>query len=323
MRHLFIFLLGISGLFMANNNQQTMKEKPDYIETGYYQLIYEADIAYQEGNDDLALEKIEAAKELCPLLNQYTYGEMRMYSALLLRKRRFAEAIEYIEKVITEYGDIPLDCFTDLEKDSILKADLLAEYPDFTEIRIPAFMNQYTNFYNDPERDKLTQEMSELISKDQDVRMFSIEDTPRTKEERAALIKNMEETDAQNLEQLYILLAQHGYPGISQLGSRNHQLHMMFRILFIHNSGEEKLQNLLLQYAREGKCSPYIYAEMIDHESFRSEQHRVYGVFENTTVDQIKDIDHLDERRLAIGLPTRELDQKRKKLVEKRISELN
>ncbi|MDR1652714.1 MAG: hypothetical protein LBS01_03510 [Prevotellaceae bacterium] len=51
----------------------------DYISSGYYQLIYEADIAYLSGDRNTAFEKITEAKLLCPLIQQRLYSEISKY----------------------------------------------------------------------------------------------------------------------------------------------------------------------------------------------------------------------------------------------------
>ena len=72
-----------------------------------------------------------------------------------------------------------------------------------------------------------------------------------------------------------------------------------------------------MQYIRDGKCSPGTYAVVMDHENLRTHQQAIYGIYANKPDDLIADIEHLDERRISIGLPTREMEKKRKVLMER------
>jgi hypothetical protein len=47
----------------------------------------------------------------------------------------------------------------------------------------------------------------------------------------------------------------------------------------------------------------------------------LYAAYDGTKEDQIIDIAHLDARRMAIGMPTREMHKKRHELIDKRHNE--
>lgn len=308
-------LLIISFLILIQSIHAQDSTSYNYIESGYYQLIYEADIAYLEGNDDLAFEKLQEAERRCPLLNQLDYQEMDLYATLLMKRKEFDKALHFIDRLATEYGIYPktyIDLF--YAEDSLLD-ELLVEFPDFNDSIFPSILNKKNDFYT-PERMALIERLTEMVEKDQNVRI-GWEDAQKDPIEKAALRERMIEVDSLNLIALFDIMDNYGFPNNKMFGDK----YLMLDVLFVHNFYNEILKEKVLQYIRDGECPPYIYGFMIDRNSLETRTKFVYGIYDNASDGEIIDIEYIDERRKAIGMPTREMEKMRKKLLLKELYE--
>jgi hypothetical protein len=310
-----IFSLGIVSL---NSLYAQDTCKCDYIDSGYYQLIYEAEIAYLEENDHLAYEKLQQAEKTCTLLNQTFYREMEKYGMLLLKNENFDKAIHYMEKLATEYGIMPGYILSVLEKDSVLTSNLLMKYPAFNDSILPAIMQKCNEFYT-PECKQLVAELTDILKSDQDVRIYS------EKANETAFAAKLEKTDTLNAKRFFEIIKKQGYPTMKQYGD-NMSLSIGINELILHISDHCDIKEKMLQYVREGKCDPLLYGVIVDRNTkIRSlmltqgrEGKIVYAAYDNAKDNEIVDIEHLDERRIAIGMPTREMYKRRVKLIAKR-----
>jgi hypothetical protein len=289
----------------------------DYVASGYYQLVYEADIAYLEGNDRLAYEKLQKAEQTCELLNQPTYQEMETYCILLLKNKNFAKAIHYMEKLATEYGAMPLFIFSVLDKDSVLKNDLLLAYPTFIHALLPAIMQKCNAFYT-PQRQQLAAELTDILISDQEVRKNW--ETDSKGPNAAAYFAKLKETDSIHAKQLFAIIEKCGFPNRKRYGSsiQNTELRGGIGALFMHNSGNYEIEKMLLQQVHAGECEPYVFGAFIDKGILEGKwaKKSLYGIWENIQENQIIDNLHVDERRISIGMPTRAMAKKRTELLK-------
>jgi hypothetical protein len=320
MKTFLIIPFYLISFYFAQGVQAQNTTKPDYITSGYYQLVYEADIAHLEGNDDLAFEKLSEAEKCCPLLNQLMYSEMELYSSLLVKKRMFTQALYYAEKLATEYGSLSI-LFNDLEDDSLLLNELLVEYPAFIDSIVPSLLSKCDGFYT-PEREVLLEELSGMCERDQTVRV-GWETARKDSLEFAAVRQRMKQVDTENAKRIFEIIDQYGFPGLKLLGNKNPHLPTGIPGMFMHISDHEKIEDIILQFVRDGECPPDLYATIIDRKTMlvKGKKTCIYAAYSNTTDDQIIDIAHLDERRLSIGMPTREMEKKRKELFDKKHEE--
>jgi hypothetical protein len=311
-------------MFFLNSLHAQDTCKCDYIASGYYQLIYEADIAHLEGNECLAYEKLQQAEKNCTLLNQAVYREMEMYGMLLLKNKNFDKAIHYMEKLATEYGIAPGYILSPLEKDSILASNLLAKYPVFNDSILPAIMKKCNEFYT-PECKQLIAELTDILNSDQEVRVDWEKKLGGADASALAFQTKLKETDSINANRFFEIEKKYGYPTMKQYGD-NTNLSVGINALVLHISDYYDIQEKMLQYVREGKCEPLLYGIIVDRNtkvrSLMLTQGRegkiVYAAYYNAKDNEIVDIEHLDERRIAIGMPTREMYKRRAELMAKR-----
>jgi hypothetical protein len=310
-----IFSILVFEILCINMLNAQINTKPDYITSGYYQLVYEADIAYLEGNDTLAYVKLQAAENTCNLLNQTEYQEMELYSMLLLKNKDFGKAIYYMEKLATEYGKMPFRLLIKLEEDSMLISKLLAEYPAFYDSIIPAVVQKGEAFYYTPERELMITELTEMTKKDQNIRQ-----NWETRRQQADYMLELKEIDGQNIKQFKEFVEKYGFPDMKLCGEKNiFLLSLGISAMILHFFGDGlDIQKIVLQNIQDGKCSPKLFGMLIDKSILEGkwEKTSLYGTWEGDQDNRIIDILHLDERRMAIGMPTREMERKRNKLLD-------
>jgi hypothetical protein len=310
-----IFSTFYLGIISIDSLQAQDTCKCDYIESGYYQLVYEADIAYLEGNDSLAYEKLQEAETTCPLLNQIPYQEMNLYSRLLLKNNNFGKALHYMEKLATEYGKVPFNIFSVLDEDSVLTTNLLSAYPTFNDSIVPSLMQKSDEFYTTPECKQLIAELTEISKADQEIRekrnmKINPEDDP--------VYILQKQTDTINAKRFFEIVEKQGYPNTKRYGD-DFRMWGKVDALVMHISDHFNIEAMILQYIRDGECQPNLYGIIIDRKTMLIKDKRfcLYAAYDGTKDDQIIDIAHLDARRMAIGLPTWEMHKKRQELMGK------
>jgi hypothetical protein len=307
---LLLYIL-LSNLSYAQNS------KIDYITSGYYQLVYEADIAELEGNDKLAFAKLQEAEKCCPLINQSQFTEMEIYCRLLMQNQQFEKAIAYMDTLANIYGKFPARILIEILKDNTLQKKILKKMPDFFTSKMPDLLNKSETFYYSQQLDSIVNVLYEICADDQKVRQTDPNNNSKSLEKILEEVDNQHKMDSINHSRIFQLINTFGFPNMRLFGYSNSRLESGIHALFMHFSAYEGFSDIILQFVREGKCSPFLYGAIIDRQSrincFIENGNTcfVYGVYSNTQDDQIIDIEHLDERRTAVGLPTREMDKKR------------
>jgi hypothetical protein len=321
MYRFLIFSTFCLGLISLNTLYAQDSCKCDYIASGYYQLVYEAEIAHLEENDSLAYEKLQEAEKTCTLLNQLLSREIELYGMLLLKNKDFGKAIRYMEKLATEYGGMPGYILSPLEKDSVLASNLLAEYPAFNDSILPAILQKRNDFYT-PERKQLIAELTDISNSDQAIRADW--KTKSKGADSAAYFAKLNETDSLNAERFFEIVEKQGFPNRKRYGSdpRNIQVHGGIHALLMHFY-DFGIEEIILQFVRDGECEPDVFGSIIDKGVLEGKWKKksLYATWSNGGDDQIIDVLHVDERRIAIGMPTREMAKRRTELIDKRWGE--
>jgi hypothetical protein len=93
----------------------------------------------------------------------------------------------------------------------------------------------------------------------------------------------------------------------------------------MHISDRRDIEDMILQLVRQGKCLPYLYGLIIDRKTMlvQGTKKSLYAAYSNTTDEQIEDIEHLDERRMSIGMPTWQMEKRRMELISKKYREIS
>ena len=150
---LLICLLQFSFVAISQSNC-------DYIKSGYYQLINEADIALLSDNNELAYQKITEAEKLCPLVEQSYFQTISWYIDLLVERGEFDKALQYATTLVRDYG-YSVNIFEKNEKILSENVDWDSEKRRLTELN--------KEFYNKVDTN-LVKEIKAMCVSDQEVR---------------------------------------------------------------------------------------------------------------------------------------------------------
>jgi hypothetical protein len=208
-------------------------------------------------------------------------------------------------------------------KDSVLHKKLFSEIPAFWDSVVP-YIHQKSEAFYTPERKALIKELTGMCEKDQSVR-FALPDeqqSVKTHDDSINIQKIREKihyTDSINLIQMFDIIKKHGFPGKELIGENmsdinNLKLYTGIRAMLVHYSDSQKMQELLIKFVREGKCTPDTYGFFVDRKMLMERKKHIFAVFNNTKDHQIFDLENVDNRRLSIGLPACEMEQRRKEL---------
>jgi hypothetical protein len=309
MKNLFIIPFIAGFLFMACTSQKKQCDC-DYIDSGYYQLIYEADIAWLSDDRNTAFEKISQAKSLCPLIEQKMYYEISKYIDLLTERKQYDEAKSYIEELVRDYG---------YTVEYLEKQDYFAELEK--NIDWNGFKYHLTklseDFYSKVDT-ALVAQLIEMRRIDQKVRRNYY-----SKNWTADSMAMMQKTDSVNEQKIKYILDNYGYPNDKLVGRTNTHRPPPFidivdiNIMLMHFDDTAYFRPKFLEFIRKGECPPINLGRFIDSYQRRdtAKLKFIYGTYSNS-LDKVKDLPDLDNRRKAIGMPTLEMQQKRDSLIQ-------
>ena len=310
MRKLFLFsvLFLLFSFFSAVKGENEIAH--DYIASGYFQLIYKADIAYLEGNYDLAFALLQEAEKRVPLINQRVYREIELYIWLLTKNGQYDKAIYYMEHLAVNYGQHPFGITFRFYNNPDVKNRFIENNPDFFETTLLEIWEKSESFYT-PGRLELIQLLTEMTYNDQRVRTLS-------EGQEVLDFEKMLQADSINKVKFLEIVEKYGFPNERLLGSRDFRLHTGIDAMIVHFSDDKEIQELLLHFVRMGKASPSLYGFFVDRRMAHQRKQRIFGAATNVTDDRIYDVENVDKRRLAIGMPTREQERRRRELIAER-----
>lgn len=132
------------------------------------------------------------------------------------------------------------------------------------------------------------------------------------------ITKYWKQVDHRNLNSLKKIIAQWGWPSISQYGkATDHQAWMLVQHADDDVEYQEKILKLLHEKVEEKETNPQNYAYLLDRVKMHRNQPQVYGtqghcMKKSTWVPfPIADPKNLDSRRKSIGLTLSDLNKKR------------
>ncbi|MDR2650913.1 MAG: hypothetical protein LBC68_01175 [Prevotellaceae bacterium] len=315
-----LIILILIAFSVSLTGQSEHKSKCDYIASGYYQLVYEAEIDCLEGNDSMAFAKLQEAEKRCPLINQFQSKEIELYCRLLMKNRQFGKAISYMDTLANKYGKFPVEVLFDIGNDDALSKDLLNEVPDFYLSEMPRLLKESEWYYYLPQRTSIIDTLTDIFASDQNVRKEMKYD--------ASDSEKLRETDITNYNRLFQLINNFGFPNMKLYGCANIKMEENLGALLMHIADHKDIADTILQFVRDGLCEPDLYGMVVDRNIMvklqieKGKSMCLYCPFINTIDDEIIDIEYLDERRTAIGMSTRTMQQKRSELLTKRYAQL-
>ena len=293
------FLLIIICLLVFPSMMVTDDFCCDYIATGYYQLIYEADIAYLMGNKEEAFNKITEAKKNCNLLEQPMYYEMSRYVELLSERNEFSEAVHYMTILVKDYG-YSSEYFEKQDYFQYLNSNV-----NWSNIKVE--LDSLNKLFYAKETIQLSKKLEEMCANDQKVRKeCRVNNTPEC-------WQTMNKTDSINEKQMKEIFEQYGYPNERVIGRKDPMLAGRITPMIMHFEDTAYFKPVLLQFIKKGECPPIVLGSFVDsRQRMESRTDKfIYRMYDNEIDDAIWDIANLDNRRKSIGLPSMEMKHKR------------
>ena len=202
--------------------------------------------------------------------------------------------------------------------------------PDFFDVTFPALVAKSEEFYT-PERLELIQLLKEMTYNDQRVRtdwpdvMFQsighLDDEERMEVLQIILYygNRMNRMDSINRVKFLEIVEKQGFPNERMFGSRDLTLYGGVHVMIAHFSDDLEIQEMIGHFVRMGKASPRLYGFFVDRRMLSQRTPFVFWIYSNATdFGEIYDIENVDKRRLAIGMPTREQENRRSELMAER-----
>lgn len=286
---MFLFVIAACNLLFS----QTNKKEYDYIKN-YYQFVYEANYNYEIGNDSLAYNLLKKAESNCPLLNQSGIYEIDILAKLSVKFNKSNDALNYIEVLLKKYGYK----FSRFENDNVFKS--LSTKSKWKKLKKNAekIHKEYLKTVNF----SLRNEIKLITAKDQEVRLRGVIDW-----------KEVDSVDRVHEERLKVIIKEFGYPDENIIGNNNlvenDEIPPHIDALIMHISDIDYWKPIFLDLIRRGKAPANIYGCLVDSIQ-RQGSYFIYGIYVDTKPDKIIDFDKIDERRIAVGLSTWDLQQK-------------
>lgn len=282
---LFFMVLFSSILFSQKN-----KKEYDYIKD-YYQLVYEAQYNYEIGNDTLAYSLLKKAESNCPMLDQKGIYEKYKYLILSVKYKKTDKIYKLMSELI-EYEGYKFETF---ENDSLF--DYLKSSKKWRKFKKKSvvLMSKFDAGINY----QLRAELIKMRNLDQASRGNGYTDDTK-------------KADSINeLKMKAIIKACDCFPvqpkliGTYKITEENPD----FSVFVFHIQDVKYWQPVFYDLVKRGKAPADIVGNLIDSNQRMSGMF-YYGVYQNITPDRIIDFDKIDERRIAVGLSTWDLQKK-------------
>lgn len=273
---------------------------PDYIESRYYTRVAEAQYAYLLEDYPQAYEILSKLEKEIPLLNnvgtEYS-EEIPLYIDLCLRLGEYEKAYRYMRILVGNHG-YPAHSFDTYFHIENLKGESF--YDSLELMRLEAAFQPDTTLYF---------LLEEMWDRDYDVRMSLPNDREELSEDDAIRVRRV---DSMNYALMREVIKEKGFPLAQKQRFTLKQRKkvdegvMVMLMHFLDSSQMEYFIPLLEENVRRGDCPPDVLACHIESAG-RMGPCFPYGMYMNLKKEWICDFEHLDDRRIEVGLPPHKL----------------
>lgn len=295
---LFFLLISVVGF----SQKKKINEEYDYI-NNYYQFVYQAHYEYLKEDYQKAYDLLKTAEKNCPLLNQMGIYEPTILAECAVKLGKYKEAFDYIEFTLKEFGTK----FTYLENN-----ENLTELKSFK--RWKKIKNKADNYFQDYTKRvdfNLRKELKFMSKEDRRVRTNGFD------------IEGAKIVDSINNEKLKKIVAECDcYPNYSLNLVGNYDVdefdpEISVLVMHINSVRAEYWKPIFLDLIKRGRAPADIYGRLIDS-NLRVNGIFQYGIYSNIKEDKIDDFENLDKRRIAVGLPSWQLEKDIRQLLKKK-----
>ncbi len=285
MKILFIVFI----FFLISTSLSSQNFEQNYISSGYYKKIYEADSLFLEKNykDSFKiLDKVFSKFEPVQLQNYQEYTTFVKLAFILGKKKKF---INGVKELVKKYG---------YTEEQLLKDDILSNIFDMTEIDLKILREEFLSNSSIALKDLIL----EMKNNDQINRgSFGIYQNNK---------KKQDSLDKKNALTLMSIFESKGYPNFTKLGLNPMVASIEYDITSILLHINDSLRDnyflpKIYSFVKQGKCDPQVYAGMYDKLQINSGKKQKYYTFlKSSNKIEIKNfgIEALDNERESIGL---------------------
>lgn len=281
-----IFLTCVMS-FRINPSKST---QTNYIE--YYLKVYKANSLYNKKDYSRCFDILNNLFRDYEPLNQELYYEYEKYikSAFLIGKN-----IDYkksVSKLIQDFG-YEKKVFNGEYKDSILAKAYTKS--NLTAIDFEVLRNNYIKTKNFTLRDTIIEinKADQLYRHGNDYYKYQ---------------KEIDSIENINGEKLLYIFKKYGFPNDQIIGNRTirgKRESTMIDAVLIHmasNKNVSLFKKELMSFVKQGKCSPYFYASLIDRECLNNQKKQIYYTFQKKETLSSEYINEINANRKQIGL---------------------
>jgi hypothetical protein len=282
---LFFLLITV----VSFSQKKKINEEYDYI-NNYYQFVYQANYEYLSGNYQKAYNLLKTAEKNCPLLNQTGIYEPRILAACALKLGNKKEAFKYANILVKDHGF----ALTFFENDTILNG--LKNYKEWGKLEKKS--KKHLLSYKKSVDLELRKELLKMTEEDQSVRINQD-------------YEGLRRVDSINNLKLRRIVSQCDcFPDemFSQFGNfwfDGENLSTTALVFHINIEDSQYWKPVFLDLIRRGRAPANIYGDLVDS-ILRNNGIFEYGIYQNVGKELINDFENLDNRRIAVGLPTKD-----------------
>ncbi len=296
-KNIVFFLL---ALFFACGTTSKETNRLDYIESRYYTRVAKAQYAYLLDDYRQAYEILSQLEKEIPLLNnvgtEYS-EEIPLYIKLCLRFGEYGKAYQYMRLLVGEHG-YPAHSF-----DAYFNIENLKQEPYYDSLEL---MHLEAAFQPDTAMYFLLKEMGD---RDYDVRISLPNNRDELTEDDGIRVRRVDSINYALMREIIrekgFPLAQHQRFTLKQRRKVDENIVVML-MHFLDSNQMEYFIPLLEENVRRGDCPPDVLANHLESAG-RMGPCFPYGMYMNLKKEWICDFEHLDARRLEIGLPPHKL----------------
>lgn len=311
--YFFTCCLGILICCSTPSEVPAEEHSVNYIE-GYYQPIYQADIAYLDGCYDTAWQLWQQAFSKYEPLNQPEYWELYHASEVAAYFNEHELALDYIEKLLRREG-FEIKRF---QKDSVFATLRETEGWKLLEKEYPTIRQAYLSSIDL----SLRKEIRQMQKQDQLYRANREQFTDQKYIDSINLI------DAINTATLISIFETVGYPDNQLIGHEsvdgNWELNGMgIGTLLLHTADSIRMAYFvpkLLHFIERGRSEPRILGTLIDQFYLYNNEQQLYGTYTSSNGEElpVQYPEKVDSLRQSIGLPPLALQAERDRLLKEK-----
>lgn len=279
---LLIVLIIFTNSCENNQNQ-------NYILGGYYENVYKADSLFIVENYSDSFKILDGLFSVFTPVHLPIYDEYETYTKVAWIVGEKSKGIELLVKLISDFG---------YEKEYIINDDILKEIYNANKKHIDKEYSDLRKEYLNKINFDLREEIIQMREADQSNRgngKYGIE---------------QEKIDSINEIKMINIFNKYGYPNRKLVGDYNLSMERVdLSLILLHTNDSIRISYfapLILEYVKEGICSPLVYGRVIDQYFLYNGENQKYGTYKtpsktNLTLNGNKK--EIDSIRKTIGLP--------------------